>query len=60
MRPEVKAAIAVAIEAYLKEEEKAAPSTLSRQRPETSQWRLFGRGETVSGRARWQSNRTRK
>jgi hypothetical protein len=59
MRSELKTAIATAVEAYLREENKTPPTAI-RRTPEPSQWRLFGRGETVSGQLRWQANRTRR
>jgi hypothetical protein len=59
MRPVLQVAITTAIEAYVRDEDTTA-SDKGRQRPETSQWRLFGRGETISGRVRWQASRIRK
>jgi len=59
MRPELQVAIATAIEAYRKDEDASQTESVL-HRTEQSQWRLFGRGERISGRARWQASRIRK
>ncbi|MCJ7829076.1 MAG: hypothetical protein MUP81_04970 [Dehalococcoidia bacterium] len=61
MNKSVVAAIAVAINAYMEQEEPArlAPSRVT-PHPEISAWRVFGRQEAIRARSRWQARRTNR